>query len=78
MTKQNSVIEYSVLENAVREELDASAPRRLGVLDPLKLVITKGVDVANVVNLGRGPTAAQRVALLWQQPKCSNIACSST
>jgi hypothetical protein len=44
----------------------------------LKLVITKGVDVANVVHLGRGPTAAQRVALLWQQPKCSNIGCSST
>jgi hypothetical protein len=44
----------------------------------LKLVITKGVDVANVVHLGRGPTAAQRIALLWQQPKCSNIACSST
>jgi hypothetical protein len=44
----------------------------------LKLVNTKGVDVANVVHLGRGPTAAQRVALLWQQPKCSNIACSST
>jgi hypothetical protein len=44
----------------------------------LKLVITNGVDVANVVHLGRGPTAAQRIALLWQQPKCSNIACSST
>jgi hypothetical protein len=44
----------------------------------LKLVITKGIDVANVVHLGRGPTAAQRIALLWQQPKCSNIACSST
>jgi hypothetical protein len=44
----------------------------------LKLVITKGVDVANVVHLGRGPTAAQRVALLWSQPKCKNIACSGT
>ena len=42
----------------------------------LKLVITKGVDVANVVHLGRGPTAAQRVALLWTSPKCSNIECS--
>ena len=31
----------------------------------LKLVITKGVDVVNVVHLGRAPTAAQRVALLW-------------
>jgi glutaminyl-tRNA synthetase len=40
VSKQNSVIEYSVLEGCVREELDASAPRRLAVIDPLKLVIT--------------------------------------
>ena len=44
VTKQNSVIEYSVLENNVREELDTSAPRRLGVIDPLKLVITNLPD----------------------------------
>jgi hypothetical protein len=43
----------------------------------LKLVITKGVDVANVTHLGRGPTAAQRVALLWSKPKCANVECSS-
>jgi hypothetical protein len=43
----------------------------------VKLVITKGVDVANVVHLGRGPTAAQRIALLWSKPKCANISCSS-
>jgi hypothetical protein len=42
----------------------------------LKLVITKGVDVVNVVHLGRGPTAAQKIALLWSSPKCSNIECS--
>jgi glutaminyl-tRNA synthetase len=39
VTKQNSVIEYGVLEGSVREELDARAPRRMAVLDPLKLVI---------------------------------------
>jgi hypothetical protein len=44
----------------------------------LKLVITKGVDVMNVTHLGRGPTAAQRVALLWSKPKCANESCSST
>ena len=32
----------------------------------LKLVITNGVDVANVTHLGRGPTIAQKIALLWQ------------
>jgi 5-methylcytosine-specific restriction endonuclease McrA len=44
----------------------------------LKLVITKGTDVANVVHLGRGPNAAQRVALLWTSPQCMNEACSGT
>jgi len=39
VTKQNSVIEFGVLEGCVREELDASAPRRMAVLDPLRLVI---------------------------------------
>ncbi|MDQ2972742.1 MAG: glutamine--tRNA ligase/YqeY domain fusion protein [Pseudomonadota bacterium] len=40
VTKQNSVIEYGVLENCVREDLDAHAPRRMAVLNPLKLVLT--------------------------------------
>jgi glutaminyl-tRNA synthetase len=39
ISKQNSVIEYGVLENCVRDELDASAPRRMGVIDPLRLVL---------------------------------------
>ncbi len=39
VSKQNSVIEYSVLEGCVREELDANAPRRLAVLDPLRVTI---------------------------------------
>jgi hypothetical protein len=43
----------------------------------VKLVITKGVDVVSVTHLGRGPTAAQRIALLWSSPKCANEACSS-
>jgi hypothetical protein len=37
----------------------------------LKLVLTQGVDVRNVTSLGRGPTAAQKVALLWEQPTCA-------
>ena len=40
VSKQNSVIDYSVLEGCLREDLDAAAPRRLAVIDPLKLVIT--------------------------------------
>jgi hypothetical protein len=44
----------------------------------VKLVITKGVDVVNVTHLGRGPTAAQRIALLWTSPWCTNSLCSHT
>ena len=40
VTKQNSTIEFGVLEGCVREVLDATAPRRFAVIDPLKLVIT--------------------------------------
>jgi hypothetical protein len=44
----------------------------------LKLVITKGVDVLNVTHLGRGPNAAQRVALLWASPGCTVEGCART
>jgi glutaminyl-tRNA synthetase len=40
ISKQNSTIDMGVLEGCVREDLDAAAPRRLAVIDPLKLVIT--------------------------------------
>ena len=40
LSKQNSSIDYSVLENTLREDLDARAPRRMAVLDPLKFVLT--------------------------------------
>jgi len=40
VAKYNSTIEYSVLESAVRDHLNRSAPRRMAVLDPLKVVIT--------------------------------------
>ena len=42
----------------------------------IHLVVTRGVDVANVTYLGRGPSAAQRIALLWQQPTCSRLGCN--
>ena len=40
ISKQNSLIDFSVLEGCVREDLDVSAARRLAVIDPLRLVIT--------------------------------------
>ncbi len=40
ITKYNSVTDVSVLEHAIREDLNKRALRRLAVLRPLKLVIT--------------------------------------
>ncbi len=40
ISKQNSVIDFSVLEGCLRDDLDASAPRRMAVVNPLKLVLT--------------------------------------
>ena len=40
ITKKNSFIEMSVLEYSIREELNLSAKRVMGVLDPLKVTIT--------------------------------------
>ncbi|WP_081418135.1 glutamine--tRNA ligase/YqeY domain fusion protein [Stenotrophomonas panacihumi] len=40
ISKQNSVIDFSVLEGCLREDLDARAPRRMAVIDPLKFVLT--------------------------------------
>ncbi len=40
ISKQNSLIDFSVLEGALREDLDSAAPRRMAVVEPLKLVLT--------------------------------------
>jgi glutaminyl-tRNA synthetase len=39
VAKADSWIDYSVLEDCMREHLNEVAPRRVGVLDPVKLVI---------------------------------------
>ncbi|MEZ5460759.1 glutamine--tRNA ligase/YqeY domain fusion protein [Dokdonella sp.] len=40
ISKQNSTIEYGVLEGCVREVLDGTAARRMGVVNPLRLTLT--------------------------------------
>ena len=40
VTKKDATIEMTVLENAIRHNLEATAKRVFGVLNPLKLVIT--------------------------------------
>ncbi len=39
VSKENSVIEMTILEDCLRKDLDERAPRAIAVLDPLKLVI---------------------------------------
>ena len=40
ISKQNSLIDFSVLEGCLREDLDTATARRMAVIDPLKLVLT--------------------------------------
>ena len=39
ISKQNSLLDFSVLEGCLRDDLDAAAPRRMAVVEPLKLVL---------------------------------------
>ena len=40
ITKSDNIIEMGVLEDCIREDLNEHAPRRMAVLNPLKVVIT--------------------------------------
>jgi len=40
VSKSENIIDYSVLEGAVREMLEADAPRVMAVLDPIKVTLT--------------------------------------
>ena len=44
VTKNDTAIDVSVLENSVREDLDNRAPRVMGILDPLKVVINNYLE----------------------------------
>ncbi|MBN8800328.1 MAG: glutamine--tRNA ligase/YqeY domain fusion protein [Stenotrophomonas acidaminiphila] len=45
ISKQNSLIDFSVLEGALREDLDSAAPRRMAVIEPLKFVLANLPEV---------------------------------
>ena len=64
VARTDSVIEVGQLEHAVRGVLNRDAPRRFGVLDPLKVVITNWpeaqVETLEVVNNPEDPTAGTR------------------
>jgi hypothetical protein len=44
----------------------------------LAAVVTRGVDVAKVIHLGRRPTAYQGTALDWLSPTCTTEGCDAT
>jgi len=64
VSKADSVIEYGLLEYAVRQVLNRTARRRFGVLDPLKVVITNWpegtFEPMEVVNNPEDPSAGTR------------------
>jgi len=64
VARTDSVIEVGQLEHAVRGVLNRAAPRRFGVLDPLKIVITNWpeghVETMEVVNNPEDATAGTR------------------
>ncbi len=64
VAKFNSTIDIVRLENAVREHLNRVAPRRMAVLDPIKLTITNWpegkVEMTEAVNNPEDPSAGVR------------------
>jgi glutaminyl-tRNA synthetase len=64
VAKTDATIEVGQLEYAVRAVLNRIAPRRFGVLDPIKVVITNwpgdGAELMDVVNNPEDPDAGTR------------------
>ena len=64
VAKRQNVIELSLLEHALRDHLNATAPRALAVLDPLKVVIENypegQVERLDAVNNPEDPGAGAR------------------
>ena len=64
VAKDNSVHEYAMLEHSIRDVLNRTAPRRFGVIDPLKVVIENWpegtVETMTVGNNPEDPAAGTR------------------
>jgi glutaminyl-tRNA synthetase len=65
VSKALSVIDIGILEHAVREDLNRTAPRVMGVLDPLKIVVSNYPDGETedmeLVNNPEDPSAGTRM-----------------
>ena len=56
VTKNDAWIEMAVLENCIRDELNVDAPRRMAVLDPVKVIITDlAEDYAETLSFANHP-----------------------
>ncbi|MDR3692489.1 MAG: glutamine--tRNA ligase/YqeY domain fusion protein [Fimbriimonas sp.] len=64
ISKADSVIEWHVLEDCVREELNASAQRVMAVMNPIKVVLTNypedQVEYVDAINNPEDPSAGTR------------------
>ncbi len=64
VARRDGVIDVALLEYSIREDLNRKAPRRFGILDPIKLVITNypvdQVELLPAVNNPEDPSAGSR------------------
>ncbi|HUM01038.1 MAG TPA: glutamine--tRNA ligase/YqeY domain fusion protein, partial [Thermoanaerobaculia bacterium] len=64
LAKRDSVVDVALLEHCLREDLNRRAPRFMGVLDPLRVVITNfpdgRVEELDAVNNPEDPSAGTR------------------
>ncbi len=61
VSKADSWIDYSVLEDAMRDDLNERAPRRIAVLDPVKLIIDNYPAGQTETTRGAEPSAEARL-----------------
>jgi len=65
IAKSNSLVDISLLEHCIREELNKTAPRRMAVLKPLKLVIVDWpldkVELLEAENNPEDPSQGKRI-----------------
>ena len=65
MAKTNSIVEIDLLDYLIRQDLNQSAPRRMVVLNPLKVVITNypegQVDMLEAINNPEDESAGTRM-----------------
>ena len=64
ITKKDKSIQMALLENSVREDLDINSPRRMAVIEPLKIIIknydSDEVEYVDAVNHPKNPEMGKR------------------